>query len=101
MLHFRYIRLLSPYVNPINLETFSSFLCPTFRLSARLRLCGTSYLRYGYYVLATANHELHVEYAHKVTTGHSDVRRTQAYAAMAVADLTKMTMTRDDGRYEM
>ena len=35
---------------------------------------------YGYYVLATANHELLVDYAHTATTVHGDVRQTHAYA---------------------
>ena len=36
--------------------------------------CVISFLRYGYYVLATANHELHVDYAHTTATGYSNVR---------------------------
>ena len=59
--------------------------------------CVISFLRYGYYVLAMANHGLHVEYAHRDTKGYSDVVRTYAYAATAVAEATTMTMTRDDG----
>ena len=57
------------------------------------RICGISILRYGYYVLARANHELHVHGAHTATTVYSDVRRTHAYAAMTTADVTTMMTT--------
>ena len=53
-------------------------------------LSGIWILRYGYYVLATSNDKLQVEYAHTATTIYGDVRRIHAYAAMTVTHVTTM-----------